>query len=297
MDVAIATDSSATELDGDNALLLDRLLERGLDARPVVWDDPEFDWTTTRFCLIRSTFDYIDHLDRFLAWADRVATLTCLFNPPAALRWNAHKRYLTELESSGIPVVPTHVVEMGGRAKLGELLAKWGASGLVVKPAVSASGRATFRVLPDDLAEGQARFEALLAERDVLVQPFMDGVGRDGEISIVYLGGTYSHAVRLRATAGEFRVQSEWGGSVERVRPRTSELLIADRVLEAGPRDHLYARVDLLTDAEGELRLNEFELIEPCLNLSFCPAAARRLAELVISRLGEPGALSAEGSA
>jgi hypothetical protein len=155
----------------------------------------------------------------------------------------------------------------------------------VVKPAVSASARETFLVATDDLQGAQARLDRLIEREDLLVQPFMPGIQTEGELSLIYVDGRYSHAVRLLPRDGDFRVQSAFGGTRRRVLPRTAELLVADHVLEVGPRDALYARIDLITDAQGDLYLAELELIEPCLHLKLCPEAPTRLAEAILARL------------
>ena len=280
LDVAIATDRTVPRLDPDNALLLSELERRGLRAAPVVWDDPTFDAAATRACVIRSTWDYLDRPDEFLGWADRTAAATRLLNPPDVLRWNAHKRYLADLAASGIPTLPTELVTVDDPRSLEDVLAARGWARAVVKPAVSASGRATVRV--DGATPDPAAFDDARRHGDVLVQEYLPTVETAGELSLVFVGGGFAHAVRQRPRPGEFRVQAEFGGERVLERPGTAALLLADRVLEAAPdRELLYARVDLLTDAAGELCVNEFELIEPCLHLAVAPATVARLADAI----------------
>ena len=282
MKVAVATDSSVPELDPDNAELLRALCEREVSAVPVVWEDLEFDWSGVDLCIVRATFDYVHKRRLFLDWADRVSQQTRLFNNAETLRWNSHKEYLLELETRGVPVVPSALLRSGQRADLKHLMAEHDWGRVVVKPAVSASARETFLVDSENVKVGQARLERLLAREDLLVQPFMAGIPESGEVSIIYVNGRYSHAVRLVPKEGDFRVQSEFGGSRERVSPRTAELLVADHVLEVSPGDSLYARVDLLIDGSGEIRLGELEMVEPCLHLGLCPDGAVRLAEAIL---------------
>ncbi|MBI4880952.1 MAG: hypothetical protein HY812_15045 [Planctomycetes bacterium] len=285
MDVAVATDSTAPGLDPDNALFLVELARRGLDARPVVWDDAAVDWSAFRLCVVRATWDYVLRRAEFLAWAERVAAVTRLGNDAPTLRWASHKSYLRDLDERGVHIVPTQFVDRGTPLSLAELMDARGWREAVVKPAVSASGRETFKAARGDLASAQERFERLVAAEDALVQAYMAGVTDSGEVSLVYIAGVYSHALRRRPAAGDFRVQGLYGGSIERVRPRTSELLVADRVLEAGPRGPLYARVDILEDGAGELRLNEYELVEPRLHFALCREAAARFADAVCGAL------------
>ncbi len=277
----IATDASAPRLDDDDRLLLDELRARGVRARPVVWDDEEFDWTRTRLCVIRATRDYELRAAEFLRWAARVAQETWLLNGLSALRWNVHKFYLRDLERSGTPIVPTEFLSRGAATSLAARLDARGWSRAVVKPAVSASARETFRVDRGRLDAGEARFAALLAREDLLVQKSMEGVEEEGGLSIVYVCGVYSHAVRLRPAPDDFRVQAEHGGSTELVAPRSAELIVAHHVIESGPAGTLHARVDLLTDGDGEPKISGYELIEPRLHLAHSREAVRRLAAAV----------------
>lgn len=282
MHVAIATDSSVPELDPDNRVLLRALADRGVKAVPVVWEDPSFDWSGVDLCVVRATFDYVHKRRRFLEWAERVESMTRLFNNAEVLAWNSHKRYLFELEKRGVPVVSSALLTRGERPDLTRVMMDHDWNRVVVKPAVSASGRETFLVEREDVKAGQARLEGLLAREDLLVQPFMSDVPVTGEVSIVYLDGGYSHAVWSTPKEGDFRVQPEFGGTRERVSPRTAELLVADHALEVSPGRPLYARVDLLVDTAGEIRLGELELVEPCLHLRLCPDGAIRLADAIL---------------
>ena len=113
-----------------------RQLAAALDA------DPAVDWAEARAAVVRSTWDYHHHRERFLEWADRAGALTRLFNLPESLRWNSHKGYLADLEANGVPVVPTVWLAAGSEASLSEIMASQGWAQAVVKPAVSASRRA-----------------------------------------------------------------------------------------------------------------------------------------------------------
>ena len=60
---------------------------------------------------------------------------------------------------------------------------------------------------------------ALLAEGDVLIQPFLEEVERAGEVSLIYINGEYSHAVRKLPKPGDYRVQDHHGGTVQPTSP------------------------------------------------------------------------------
>src|SRR5262245_13951284 len=138
IDVALVTYRDLPELDADDRPLAARLRALGLAVEIVAWDDPGFDWSAARLVLLRNPWDYFHRLDEFLAWAERVSSVTTLANPLEALRWNLHKGYLVELAAKGAPVVPTLLLRRGERADLAALLGERGWRDFVLKPAVSA---------------------------------------------------------------------------------------------------------------------------------------------------------------
>jgi glutathione synthase/RimK-type ligase-like ATP-grasp enzyme len=285
VDVLLATARDLPDLDQDDAPLATALRARGLTVGLAAWDDPDVDWSAAGAVVIRSTWDYTDRRDDFLAWTERVEEVTPLHNSADVVRWNTHKGYLIELEERGAPIVPTAWLGQGDRIDLGQLLDGRGWNRAIVKPAVDAGARGLLRVEPDDRAAGQAHLDALLARGDAMVQPYAGSVERDGELSVIHIDGAYSHAIRKRPPAGEFRIQVEYGGRYELETPPQETLDLAAWVLESTGHGFLYARVDLLTDDNGTPQLAELEVTEPSLYLTHAPAAAERLAGAIHGRL------------
>lgn len=246
--IALVTWRGLPELAADDCLLRDALIRRGVDARAVVWDDPAVDWRAFDAIVVRSTWDYHKRFDEFRAWIDRMDGLP-LWNPPSVLRWNIHKSYLLDLQARGIEIVPTLFVPRG--------------QDFIVKPAVSATAFRTERHATDC---------------DVLVQPFVPEVVSDGELSFVFLGRAFSHAVRKRAASGDFRVQNEFGGSAERFEPSLELIDQATRIAAALGEEWLYARIDCV-EREGRLILMELEATEPSLFLD--AESAERFADAI----------------
>ena len=276
IDVALVTCAKLPELDPDDRPLAAALAGRGLGVAIARWDDPVFDWGAARLVLLRSPWDYYQRFEEFMAWAERVAAATALWNPLPALRWNLHKGYLAELAARGAPVVPTRLLRRGGSFELARLLAAEGWARAIVKPAVSAD---SWETLVCDAAEpgpGQAHLDRLLPERDLLVQPFLPAVEATGERCLVFLDGDYAHAVRKNALT----LGGRWAGLPEGVPVEAApdELAAARAVLEAaGFEGLLYARVDLVRDDDGHPRLLELELAEPTLFLADHRAGLARL--------------------
>lgn len=284
MDVLLATSRDLPELDQDDAPLLAALTSAGIDAGLAVWDDPDVDWAAARIVVVRSTWDYTDRRDEFVAWAEQVAAVTTLQNSADVIRWNTHKGYLMELEERGAPVVPTAWLGQGDRIDLAELLTSRAWKRAVVKPAIDAGSRGLRRVETTDgadLAAGQAHLDHLLANGDVMVQPYLSSIETAGELSVIFIGGEYSHAIRKRPTGGDFRIQIEYGGRYEVEDLDDDVRDLSAWILEATGHEYLYARVDLVADDTGAPQLAELEVTEPSLYLTQADGAAERLVSAI----------------
>lgn len=287
LDVAIATSRELADLLPEERPLVDALERRGLEVSPAVWDDETFDWSEPRFVLVRSTWDYFFRCEEFLRWADEAAAKTAFWNPPETLRWNSDKTYLRELEGKGIRTVPTLWLERGQQIDLGSELRARGWHSAVVKPAVDGGAKRLVRVGTGgvDIGAAEERTAGLLAGGGVLVQPFLDSIVEAGELSIFFVDGRLTHAVRKRAATGDFRVQPEWGGSYERVEPPSAAMSAAEAALAEVAHPALYARVDLVEPDSERPMLIEVEMIEPRLFLDAAPHVADVLADAIVARL------------
>ncbi|HKP54849.1 MAG TPA: hypothetical protein VJ183_19615 [Chloroflexia bacterium] len=282
LDVALITYSELPGLAEDEQLLAATLAGLGMKAGAAVWDDPVIDWAGIGVCVIRSTWDYHHRLEEFMAWAEHVASLSSLWNPVEVVRWNTRKTYLRELAERDISVVPTVWLARGSKADLATLMAEQGWQRVVVKPVVSASAYATMLVADESLREGQAHLDKLLAERDMMVQPFIASVETSGERSLMFIDGHFTHAVRRTFPLGSNQDGQEKSRLVEATR---TEIGFAASVLQAAGHPTLYARVDVVRDEAGALCLMELELVEPSLFLQMAPEAVESLAGAIADRL------------
>ncbi len=282
--LALVSAREARALDEDLPPLTAALDARGIAHRIVDWDDAAVDWSSFSCALIRSTWDYTDRLDEFLAWADGAAAQTRLFNPPAVVRWNTHKRYLVELAGRGVPVVPTRLVEVGA------VVPDTDEGAVVVKPAVGAGSRGA-RHFRSDPSGARRHAQALLDDgRDVLLQPYLDRVDAAGETSLLFFDGRYSHAIRKGPLLAANQEATRALFAAERIaarEPGADEHAVAAAVLAALPfaEPLLYARVDLLRDETGAPVLLELELTEPSLFFATAPGSAERFVRALAERL------------
>ena len=288
--IALVTARAARDLDEDLPPLFAALTRAGAAVRIVEWDDESADWSRFDLAILRSTWDYSVRLPEFLAWVEHVSAATHLLNPPPIVRWNTDKHYLGELIRADVRTVPTSFVEPGDNAgkAMNEFLVRHAATDIVVKPAVSSGSRDSQRYGRREVGAATKHIERLLAsDRSALLQPYLDRVDADGETALIYFGGTFSHAIRkgplLRrgeaAPQGLFATET----IVARV-PGADELRTGARALRAIPFDTpIYARVDLIRDADAVPRVLELELTEPSLFFTHAAGAVERFATLLLN--------------
>ncbi|HSE09833.1 MAG TPA: hypothetical protein VLB29_14300 [Nocardioidaceae bacterium] len=286
-DVILATCSELPAGEPGGHLLVEELAACGLGSAWVAWDDLEADWSEPRLVLVRSTWDYDRRHKQFLDWAREVEARTRLVNPARVLEWNTDKAYLIDLIDAGLPIVPTLAAE--DESELPAAIAEFETA--VVKPRVGAGGRGVvvFDGVPggpDDLDESQLR------EGPWVVQPLVESVRTEGEISVFVLGGRVVSQVQKRPADGEIRVHEEFGGRADAVEVTDEARVLALRAV-AVAEEMLgsvlpYARADLMRMPEGTLALSELELTEPGLYLEEVPGNARAFAASVADLLSSP---------
>ncbi len=294
MKIALATSKELPGLDPDDHPYLKSLKERGVEVTLPIWDDPaaESQWVDADLVVVRSTWDYSEKHAAFIDWAAKVDERTTLMNPSAMIDWNSDKkRYLSDLAAHRVPTVPTawlDVVDKKSKKKADvAALAKdrgWGfgpGKGLVIKPVIGAGSRDT--LLAEDAKQAQAFVDEQLPKQALMVQPFLPRI-KDGEVSLVFIDGVFSHAVIKKPKEGDFRSQPEFGSVVETHTPTTRERDLADHTFHIMGARPLYARVDIITGLDDKPCLLELEVVEPSLYLAWSDSAAEAFAEATIRR-------------
>ncbi|HET9158561.1 MAG TPA: hypothetical protein VFN91_17930 [Myxococcaceae bacterium] len=280
--VGFVTSGELRALTPDDRSVVPVLAMRGIEVVPVVWSEPLPERLDA--LVLRSTWDYHLQLSAFLLWVEAVEGRGIpLFNRPSTIRWNVEKTYLGEIERRGVPIVPTRHVPRGASVDLTALLGEAGWSEAVVKPSVSGGAFETWRAGPNDA--DSARFVRQAAAMDCLVQPFLPELVSEGEWSLLFFRGIYSHAVLKRPGQGDFRVQEEFGGVFGPAEASTEMVEAATRALEAAGQETLYARVDGVIRS-GRFEVMELELVEPTLFFGTSPTAAVQFADALIEQLG-----------
>lgn len=287
MRIALASCSNLPDWEVDDQPLHAALRARGVEVVQPAWDDPAFDWSLCAACLIRTTWDYMERRDEYVAWAERVARVTRLFNPFEIVRWNTHKSYLRDLESRGAATIPTIWLDFGAQVEPAALLAEHGWTRALLKPAIGATARETlrFNATAEGIATARQHLDRMLRTEAMLLQPYYPSVEREGELSVILIDGVVTHQVRKLPVPGDYRVQDDFGATDEPTELTAAELDLARDIVAKVDADLLYARVDFLRDAQGRLRLSELELVEPSLFFRHAPHAAESLAAALCARI------------
>jgi glutathione synthase/RimK-type ligase-like ATP-grasp enzyme len=278
--VAIATSlSDEVDFDPDGRILLDALADVEIEGSMCVWNDRSVDWTDFELTVIRSTWDYTGDLSAYLAWARGIERLV---NPFAVIEYSTDKHYLSDLAARGHRIVPTTFCDVGEEPEFPD-------GGFVVKPTVGAGSIDADKFRGDEHARALAHVRELhTSGRDAMIQPYVASIDEDGERALVFIDGSFSHAMTkgamLNVAADDrdalFRLeQMSWAQA------ESDAVSFAEAVLDEEPfRGILYGRVDLVRVPEG-WAIMELELVEPSLFLTYDERAPRRLAEAIRSRL------------
>jgi len=271
--VALVVNRDATDLHNDGPPLLDAFERLGIDTDIVGWGSGP-DWAGFDGVVIRNSWDYIFDRDAFLDWAGEVAAVTRLANSLEVLRWNTDKRYLRDLEASGVPIVPTVWIEPGDDLP-GVVWDEF-----VVKPSVSAGARFSARYSRGAEISGHVR-QINAGGAAAMVQPYVGSIEDVGERGTYVFGGRVSHAIAkaavlssVRAPMEDLSASSHQLVSGTTVEPRVSDFAL--QVVESAP-PLLYCRVDTVMGDDGEPILMELEATEPFLFLEHATSAAADL--------------------
>lgn len=269
----------------EDRLLLEACQRLGLKMHRTNWDNPDFDWSSTRFIVFRTTWDYFDRFEEFSRWLEEVSDKTTLINSKELIYWNLNKRYLIELEERGVHIPPTTYISKGAVESLESIVRNSGWQRCILKPAVSGAARHTYLFDASDVGQHETIFQELIANESMMLQEFQEQISTKGEVSYMLFGGKYSHAILKRAKPGDFRVQDDFGGTVHPYTPSEKEIAFAERALAQCPELPVYARVDVFWDNNDQLVLGELELIEPELWFRMSETAADQCAAALYDRV------------
>lgn len=271
------------------------MLKLGWQTSTVSWRQSNTDWSQFDVVLIRTPWDYQDDPEAFLAVLNAIELSSArLENAIDLVRWNIDKIYLQALETQGVRLVPTlwqerlHAAPLN-KDKLDAWFRQLQTEQLVLKPRISANSDNTFWLKKNGEQPSPLTLQQAFGDRDFMVQPFVPAVIEEGEYSLFYFNGEYSHAILKTPKEQDFRVQEEHGGRLKLIEPEPLLVASAQKCMTAIQEIHempLYARLDLIR-YQGEFVLMEAEMIEPSLYFNMDPNSAERFAKAFVQRLGQ----------
>ncbi|GAB2490383.1 ATP-grasp domain-containing protein [Algoriphagus taiwanensis] len=265
----------------DDDLVHPYLEELGWTVQNIPWNQ-DTDWNRFDLVVIRSPWDYQNHLTEFLRVLYKInQSNAILLNSLELVHWNVNKSYLFELESKGVELVPTIKPSFLQLADIRNAFEVFQTDELIVKPQIGANADDTFRIKKSDEASWTIVLP-FFKNKVGMLQPFMNSVVEEGEFSLMYFNGKLSHTILKTVGKGDFRVQEEHGGGVIPIsKPEEGLLKAAEKAMAALPQPPFYARVDLVRTTKNTFALMELELIEPCLYFRFDPDSPKVFAELL----------------
>jgi hypothetical protein len=258
----------------DDELVIEPLGKLGWEVAIVSWRAKDVDWKKFEAVIIRTPWDYQNSPDEFLQVLGEIENKTRLENPLKIVEWNLNKTYLRDLEENCVKIVPTLFSEELIDENLVRIwFEKFGSEELIIKPIISATAGHTYRLkgfLPG--------LTSIFRERKYMVQPFIKNIVEEGEFSLFYFGGDFSHAMLKTPQPGDFRVQEDFGGINRLIEPGEKLLKAGSSALKQIGQKLLYARADFVRDERDEFALMELELIEPALYFRMDEKSPQRFA-------------------
>ncbi len=259
-------------------LLNEPLKQLGWETHTVSWRDESIEWDRFEVVIIRSPWDYQQHPDEFMAVLRKIeASNARLENNVQLVEWNLNKSYLIELESNAIEIVPTMWKKTWQPNEIDCYFDYYNTQQIIIKPVISANADNTYWLKKDSFHQHLSAMEKSFSSIDHMVQPFMPAITDEGEFSLFYFAGEYSHCILKTPSKDDFRVQEEHGSSLKLVKPEENLLAHANKVQQQLKPEPLYSRVDLVRTDSG-FALMEVELIEPSLYFNMDPASPLRFA-------------------
>lgn len=264
-------------------LLFDPLENLGWSVHDVSWRDTHTDWNQFDVVIIRSTWDYQDDPALFLETLESIEKSSAqLQNSLESVKWNIDKTYLQELENKGIEIVPTLWRNQFHDEDIHSFFDEFDTDEIIIKPTVSANADNTFRIPIAEKSQYLNQLSNVFKNRSFLVQPFIDGIIKEGEFSLFFFGETYSHTILKTPKPSDFRVQEEHGGRLKLVESPEEDLLnSAKNLLQKIDPLPLYSRMDYVRTNTDSFALMEIELIEPSLYFNMDPASPKRFASVL----------------
>ena len=274
--IALLTCKDLPELIESDRKLIPLFEKEGYKAEPVIWNDELIKWEKYDALIFRNIWDYFLYESEFDFWLEQIDKLNLMsFNPIKVIQKNKHKFYLKEMKDAGINIIPSVFIPKTSHFDLKDFISESSWNQIILKPAVSAGSYMTELFELKDVEKINNKIKTIAADREWILQEFMPEIQTEGELSFIFFNKSFSHSVIKKPKTGDFRIQSQFGGTYSNYNPEKSLLQDLQNIIDFIPNDLLYARVD------GVIRNNSFflmelELIEPDLFFNFVEDGPQR---------------------
>jgi glutathione synthase/RimK-type ligase-like ATP-grasp enzyme len=287
--------------DTESIYLEKELKKRGFKSTIVSWDDPTIQWGEATLSISRTTSTYFNNPEKFIEWARKVEETSTLWNSSPVMEWNYHKRYLIQLQKYGIPMPETILIPKDTEKSMDSILELIPWDDFIMKPCIGA-GSGGLQRFSKDSTDLEAHFRNLnrngfkqvfnfgeleFIPCDTLVQPFIPEIIMNGEASLIFFGGKYSHSMIKKVKTGDFRAHPIWGAEVYRYYPSEEEIDVALQSLEVVGHSTEYARIDMIPTSSDPLII-EVELIDPNLFFDHLPETVKSFADHIENFIKKP---------
>ncbi|MDP2363596.1 MAG: hypothetical protein Q8M94_07485, partial [Ignavibacteria bacterium] len=230
--VALLSMDSLKNFHTYDKLLIEPMKKLGWNAEEISWRNENVDWNDYDAVIVRSTWDYQNEAGKFISVLEKISSVSHLENNLDLMKWNMNKNYLFDLEQKGVKIVDT-IWEKRFNSKLAhEYFDNLNAVEIIIKPNISANADNTFRLTKDKLNDNLQELEKIFEAREFMVQPFLKNIIDEGEYSIFFFDGKFSHSVLKKPKEKDFRVQEEHGGNIQPIKISPEIMLIAENIIK-----------------------------------------------------------------
>jgi glutathione synthase/RimK-type ligase-like ATP-grasp enzyme len=283
MKIAILTCDQLPNLNLADQPLIKELAKHNIVASPMVWDDPNTNWSDFDYLIFRNTWDYFEKEIQFNLWLNKIEQLGIkTLNSIAVIKQNKHKFYLREMEKQGVRILKTIFIDKTDKLNIQDLIPSYWKRA-VIKPAFSAGSYLTEVFESVNSNHINTKYQTIAAEKELLLQEFMPEIQTLGETSFIFFNKKFSHAVNKKPAEGDFRIQVQFGGQYTLINPDKELIEQAQKVVDLFNENLLYARVDGII-INNQLHLMEVECIEPDLYLNLSDGALERFSNSIIEQ-------------
>lgn len=257
----------------EDILLIEFFKNKGLNIHREVWTNTSVDWADYDLVLFKSPWDYHEDIIKFYNWLEHLNQLNIkTINPYEIIKWNSDKHYLKDIADSGLAIIPTLFVEKNTSLRAASVFNQLNSEKIIIKPCIGAGSKNTFILTPENITSHQIAIDEFLKKEAFLIQPYIQEIESEGEWSLIFFDGKFSHSVLKKPRSGDFRVQHTHGGSIHPIKMNDKHLYAAEKYIRQHAERCLYSRVDGVI-VNNTFLLMELELIEPFLFLSYDPMA------------------------